>query len=89
MSTNHLTRPGGAVAHCGQVLENTLGLAVSRPVSAALSRPKFLQGFMGRMGLPVRMAAWLDPGFQHPPTRCRLKTARRVFLSSSSRSLKP
>jgi hypothetical protein len=55
---------GPCVLESPQVLENTSYQAVSRPVSAALSRPRFL--ILGGMGLPVRMAARLGTGFQHP-----------------------
>jgi hypothetical protein len=55
-----------AVAHCPQVLENTFDHAVSRPVSAALSRPDSVKVSTGGMRLSVRTAARRDPCFQHP-----------------------
>lgn len=69
------------VLHSSPVLENTTKQAASRPVSAALSRPDFK--VLGGMGLPVRMAARLASGFQHPAHPLRLKTLRRVVSQFS------
>lgn len=54
------------------VLENTTGSASGRHVSAALSCPDFK--VLGGMGLPVRLAAWRNPCFQHPAHPLRLRT---------------
>ncbi|MGM9514235.1 hypothetical protein ACS5PK_08280 [Roseateles sp. DB2] len=54
------------------VLENTKGSAFGRHDSAALSCPDFK--VLGGMGLPVRLAAWRNPCFQHPAHPPRLRT---------------
>ncbi len=54
------------------VLENTKGSASGRHDSAALSCPDFK--VLGGMGLPVRLAAWRNPCFQHPAHPLRLRT---------------
>lgn len=52
-------------AHCAQVLENTSDSAVSRPVSAALSRLYSVR-FRCGMSPSARTAARRNPCFQHP-----------------------
>lgn len=73
----------------GPVLENTPGYAVATPpekrgfVMSESVRPAPARAGMvlGRMGLPVRMAARRIPCFQHPAHPLRLKTWRVVSES--------
>jgi hypothetical protein len=81
----------------GMVLENTFGSAVAAPTEKrGFVMSKFLAvvrlhcgrspigaGFMGRMGHTARLAARLNPCFQHPVHPSRLKTWRVVFKSRS------
>jgi len=59
-----MTRIFFTVLNLRPVLQNTLRYAVSRPDSAALSRPYSVR-FMGEMGLSVRQAARRISGFEH------------------------
>lgn len=93
-----LTPPTMPRVHCDPVLQNTLESAVSRPDSAALSRPDFpsmaapvrcsgAPRFMGGMGQTARLAAWLIPCFEHPAHPLPLQNGTRVVHQSSIRSL--
>lgn len=60
------------VLHWRQVLQNTSDSAVSRPDSAALSRPNIQ--VMGGMGLSARTVARRNPCFEHPAHPLRFRT---------------
>lgn len=74
----HANDSGGFVLRFGQVLENTPSVAVSRPVSAALSRPNIVQW----AGCPCPQGMGRDYGsvFNIPPTPAVLENANGVDL---------
>lgn len=65
--------------HFKPVLQNTSDSAVSRPVSAALSRPYSVK-VLGGMGQFVRLAARRNPCFEHPAHPSPLQNGEGGFL---------
>jgi hypothetical protein len=66
-------------SHSVPVLQNTMDTAVSRPDSAALSRPYSVK-VLGGMGLSVRQSARLYPCFEHPAHPALLQNCAGGFL---------